>query len=285
MESKLSQKLKQAAQKMKQNQQQGQAGMATTQAFQQASAAQGIAPPAGGTGQSNIQEMLATQAQQKQGTQVARQIEQQAEQAKVQEAAEESEERQYQAATKAQKLETNKQFDDMLEKQLRNLEQFELDMDESEAEFAQQQLSFMLSMSDAKKQADADRRAKRADLLDRVKYKEEVYNMVSGEEMRLFQEDLARQKKRGYETLSHNEVMANLDIATAEALANATLQHEITTAAGEGWMQMGKAAASYFEADIEGKKLKESDNNRYFKRQQEELGGAQGPVLPDYFKE
>ena len=68
--------------------------------------------------------------------------------------------------------------------------------------------------------------------------------MVSGEEMRLFQEDLARQKRRGYETLSHNEIMANIDIATAEALANATLQHEITTAAGEGWMQAGKALSS-----------------------------------------
>lgn len=243
MASKLSEKIKEAAQNLRQKQQSAPAGGATEQAFQQATAAQGMAGTAAPSGQSNIQEVLGVQQQRAQGEQVAQQMEQQAEQVQVREEAQESEERQYETQQLAAKLEQDANYSAALDDQFNKYEQFSIDMDEAEEELALEELGFKLALKDKQYLANLDRMAKTANALDETAYKEEVANVILGEDIKNFRNQILFQEKEQQLDLNNREDLAKIDINAALAAGSAALREDLIAQEQAAWQQLGQAGA------------------------------------------
>ena len=244
MASKLSEKIKEAAQNLRQKQQSAPAGGATEQAFQQATAAQGMAGTAAPSGQSNIQEVLGVQQQRAQGEQVAQQMEQQAEQVQVREEAQESEERQYETQQLAAKLEQDANYSAALDDQFNKYEQFSIDMDEAEEELALEELGFKLALKDKQYLANLDRMAKTANALDETAYKEEVSNVILGEDIKNFRDQILFQEKEQQLDLNNREDLAKIDINAALAAGSAALREDLKAQEQAAFQQLGQAGAS-----------------------------------------
>lgn len=240
MASKLSDKIKQSAANLRQNQQAAPAGTATQQAFQQAAVGKGTAGPVV-SGQSNISETLGVQEQRAVGEQAAQQLDQQAATAQVAEAQQASEDKQYQATQLAQKLESDANYNAQIEKQFNNYEQHSLDMDAAEEELALEDLGFKLALKDKQYMSHLDRMARTANLHDETAYKEEVAKIVMGEELKNFRDNIAFQEKQHGLDLQNMEDLAKIDINSALAAANAAISAELKAQQSGAWSQLGQA--------------------------------------------
>lgn len=254
MASKLSEKIKQSANNLRQTQQAAPTGMGTQQAVQGAMAGQGTG--AGEAfGQSSISETLAVQNQRAQGEQAAQALEQEAGQAQVAEAQQASEEKQFKASQLAQKLEADANYNAEIEKQFNNYEQHSLDMDAAEEELALEDLGFRLALKDKTYMANLDRMAQTANLEDETAYKEEVAKIVMGEELAAFHKNLQFMEQQHALDLASMEDLAKIDINGAMAAATAALNEDIRAQQSQGYSELGKAAGSVLSDPKVAKKL------------------------------
>ena len=244
MALKLSEKIKQQAQNIRQNQQAGMAGTKTQQAFQQAAVAQGKAGTAAPSGQSNIDEILGIQQQRMQGEQAAEQLEQQAGQVAVQEEAQESEERQHQAIKIAEKLESDANYNQLVESEFNKYEQFRLDMSDEEEQLALENLGFQLALKDKAYLAQLDRRAKEENLRDELAFKEQTAKTILGEELNNFRKDLAFQEQQFDLDLQNREDLAKINIDAALAAGAAALEEDLVRQKSQAWSDLFGAASS-----------------------------------------
>ena len=243
MATKLSEKIRQSAQNLRQTQQQAPAGGATQQAFQASQVGQGKAPTQP-LGQSNISEILAIQDARAQGEQAAQQIEAQADQTQVKEAEQAAQERVFDATQTANKLETDAQYNQQLDDQLNKYEQFSLDMTEQEEDLALEKMGFELMLKDKKYMAYLDQAGRQGRLNNELEYRKEVANQVYGEKLAETMRQIGFMENQ-YELDSINiEKLAQIDINSAIAAANAALQDDLRAQESAAWGQLGKAAGT-----------------------------------------
>ena len=240
MASKLSDKIKCAANNLRQTQAATPAGMGTQQAVQQAAAGQG---KAGGEafGQSSISETLGVQQARAEGEQAAQALEQQAGQAQVAEAQQASQEKQEDAAQLAAKLEADANYNAAIEKQFNNYEQHSLDMDAAEEELALEDLGFRLALKDKQYMSQLDRMARTANLHDETAYKEETAKLIMGEELKNFRDNITFMEQQHGLDLQNMEELGKIDINSALAAANAAIQAELTAQQSGAFSQLGSA--------------------------------------------
>lgn len=246
MALKLSEKIKQQAQNIRQNQQAGMAGTKTQQAFQQAAVAQGKAGTAAPSGQSNIDEILGIQQQRMRGEQAAEQLEQQAGQVAVQEEAQESEERQYQATKLAEKLESDANYNQLVESEFNKYEQFRLDMNEEEEQLALETLGFQLAIKDKQYLSELDRRAKEENLRDEIQFKEQAAKTILGETLNNFRKDIEFQERQLDLDLKNTEDIAKINIDVALEVAASALQDDLAIQSSQAWSDLAQAGISAY---------------------------------------
>ena len=238
----LSDKIKSAAQGVRDKLRNQPVGIETERARQGMAARSGKAAT-GPSGQSNVAEKLAAKDAEFQGEQVAQNLEGQADAAVTAEAAAESQQRMFDAGQRAATLEADANYSQAIDSELNKFEQFSMDMSEAEEDLALEKLGFQMALKDKQYMARLDQQARLARLEDDIAYKQEVADQIMGEEYARTMRELGFMENEHDLDMQNIDKLASMDINSAMAAANAAIQDDIRMQKSQAWSSLGSSGA------------------------------------------
>ena len=157
----------------------------------------------------------------------------------------------FDAIQTANKLETDAQYNQQLDDQLNKYEQFSLDMTEQEEDLALEKMGFELMLKDKKYMAYLDQAGRQSRLKNELEYKKEVANQIYGEKLAETMRQIGFMENQHELDSINTEKLAQIDINSAIAAANAALQDDLKAQESAAWVQGGKAVGTAISGSME----------------------------------